>query len=156
MIDPVLPWPTLAFIDGLALAWQYIPLAMVPAIANLVSIQLNNLIGGARVIEAQLPEEIRHNLLALAMLGNGFIVASMLWMSWLIWVIDGLLGRAALAAVIAAGLTLCGVIHSPFADGRLFFPWAAESRVWWLACGYLLLGGLCAPFWLSDRKPRAR
>lgn len=217
-IDPVLPWPTLAFLDGLALAWQYIPLAipvalatglfiglgaasgwigaligflpesvvipvlifvglemagqslratgrrysrawglaMIPAMASLVSIQVNSVMAGAGIAASQLPEEIRRNLLALTMLGNGFIVTSMLWMSWLIWVIDGLLGRAALAAVIAAGLTLCGAIHSPFADGRLFFPWAAEPRVCWLACGYLLLAGLCALFWLADRKAGAR
>ena len=24
----------------------------------------------------------------------------------------------------AAGLTICGAIHSPFPDGRLFLPWA--------------------------------
>jgi hypothetical protein len=90
-------------------------LAMIPAIANLVSIQLNGLIGSAGIVVANLPEETRLNLLALTMLGNGFIVTSMLWMSWLIWVIDGRLGRAALAAAVGAGLTLCGIIHSPFA-----------------------------------------
>ena len=127
-------------------------LALIPALANLVTIQLGNVLGGAGVAIAQLPEETRRSLLALSMLGNGFIITSMLWMSWLIWVIDGRLGRAALTAVIAAGLSLCGVIHSPWADGRMFFPWHAQPAVLWLAAGYLLLAGMCSLFWLADRK----
>lgn len=126
-------------------------LALIPALANLVTIQVGNVMGGAGILVAQLPEETRRSLLALTMLGNGFIVTSMLWMSWLIWVIDARLGRAALTAVIAAGLTFCGLIHSPFADGRLFFPWAAPPSVLWLSGGYLLLAGLCAWFWHADR-----
>ena len=129
-------------------------LALIPAIANLITIQLGGLLAGAGIQVAQLPEEVRRNLVALTMLGNGFIVTAMLWMSWLIWVIDGQLGRAALAAVLAAGLSLCGAIHSPFADGRLFFPWLAEPPVLWLAGGYLLLAGLCLLFRLAGRaKP---
>lgn len=129
-------------------------LALIPPLAKLVTLQLGNLMGGAGVVAAQLPEEIQHNLLAVTMLGNGFIVTSMLWMSWLIWVIDGRLGAAALAALIAAGLTVCGLIHSPFADARLFFPWAAEPAVLWLSGGYLLLAGVCTLFWLVERKER--
>ena len=53
--------------------------------------------------------------------------------------------------MIAAGLTLCGLIHSPFADGRLFFPWDAPASVLWLSGSYLLLAGLCAWFWLAER-----
>ena len=130
-------------------------LALIPALAKLVAIQLAAVMGGAGIAAAQLPEETRRSLLALTMLGNGFIVTSMLWMSWLIWVIDGRLGRAALTAVIAAGLTLCGLIHSPFADGRLFFPWAAEPSVLGLAGGYLLLAGLCILFPFAGRRDRA-
>lgn len=127
-------------------------LALIPALANLVTIQLGSVMGSAGIVVAQLPEATRQNLSALTMLGNGFIVTSMLWMSWLIWVIDGRLGRAALAAVIAAALTLCGFIHSPFADGRLFFPWDAQPAAIWLALGYLLLAGLSLAFWLADHR----
>ena len=129
-------------------------LALIPALANLVTIQLGTVMNSAGIVVSQLSEESRRNLLALAMLGNGFIVTSMLWMSWMIWVIDGRLGRAALAAVFAACLTLCGVIHSPFANGRLFLPWAAQPSVLWLSGGYVLLAGLCALFWSADRKIR--
>jgi AGZA family xanthine/uracil permease-like MFS transporter len=127
---------------------------MIPPLAKLVALQLGNLMGAAGVAAAQLPEEVQRSLLAITMLGNGFIVTSMLWMSWLIWVIDGRLGAAALAALSAAGLTLCGVIHSPFADARLFFPWTAEPAALWLSGGYLLLAGVCSLFWLADRKER--
>ena len=127
-------------------------LALIPALANLATIQVGNVMGGAGIVLAQLPEETRHSLLALTMLGNGFIVTSMLWMSWLIWVIDARLGRAALTAVVAAGLTLCGLIHSTLADGRLFFPWDAQPSALWLSGGYLLLAGLCFWFWRADRS----
>ncbi len=127
-------------------------LALIPALANLVTIQLGSFMGAAGIVVAQLPEETRRSLMALTMLGNGFIVTSMLWMSWLIWVIDGRLGRAAVAALVGAGLSSCGVIHSPFADGRLFFPWSAAPAALWLAVGYLSLAGLCGIFWLIERR----
>lgn len=129
-------------------------LAMIPPLAKLVALQLGNVMGAAGIAATKLPEEIQRSLQAVTMLGNGFIVTSMLWMSWLIWVIDGRLGAAAWAAVIGAGLTVCGFIHSPFADGRLFYPWAADPSVLWLAGGYLLLAGLCGLFWLADRRTR--
>jgi hypothetical protein len=38
--------------------------------------------------------------------------------------LDRQLRRAAGWCLAAAVFTLCGVIHSPFKDGRLFAPWA--------------------------------
>jgi AGZA family xanthine/uracil permease-like MFS transporter len=79
------------------------------------------------------------------MLGNGFIISAMLWASWLIWVIDARFGRAAGLSLLAAALTLFGVIHSPYPDGRLLWPGAASPpAVFALAAAYGLLALLCA------------
>jgi len=78
----------------------------------------------------------------------------MLWASWLIWVIDHRLRPAAWICLAAAVLTLTGVMHSPFADGRLFLPWRAAlpMQVYALAGGYALLGLSCV---LLDLRPAA-
>jgi len=43
-------------------------------------------------------------------------------------------------------MTLVGLIHSPFPDGRLFLPWAPDvpPLVYAAALGYLLLAVACA------------
>ncbi|HTY98579.1 MAG TPA: hypothetical protein VMB75_02005, partial [Rhodocyclaceae bacterium] len=134
-------------------AWA---LVLVPVIANLVTIQIGGLMGAAGIDPAALPEETRTGLLALYMLGNGFIVTGMIWMTWLIWVIDGAFRHAAVIVLAAAGLTLVGVMHSPFADGHLFLPWQAglPPQVTALAVGYLLLAALCAGFAATERRTR--
>lgn len=120
-------------------------LALIPALAYLINIELGGLIGAAHVDVAALDEHTRRGLQVLTMLGNGFIITSMLWATWLIWVIDHRLQQAALISWIAAAMTLVGLIHSPYADGRIFLPWQSDipPLVFSLALGYLLLGGLC-------------
>jgi AGZA family xanthine/uracil permease-like MFS transporter len=106
-------------------------------------IQINGLIGEAQIEVANLSAGFRHEFEALTMLGNGFIVTAMLWASWLVWVIDARFARASLVCLLAALLTLCGAIHSPFPDGRLFWPAAATpSAVYALAAAYALLAVL--------------
>lgn len=117
-------------------------LAMVPALAYLVNVEL----GGVHLDLASLDTHTQRTLLILTMLGNGFIITAMLWASWLIWVIDHRLMRAAGIAALCALLTLCGLIHSPFPDGRIFLPWqeGVPPHVFNLAIGYGLLAILCA------------
>lgn len=130
-------------------------LALIPVLAYLVNIELGGLIGAAHVDVAALDEHTRRSLQVLAMLGNGFIITSMLWATWLIWMIDHRLRLAAMICWIAAGITLIGLIHSPYPDGRIFLPWQADMPplVYSLALGYVLLGILCA---LLARTNRAR
>ena len=120
-------------------------LALVPALAYLINIELGGLLGAAHVDIAVLDEHTRRGLQVLTMLGNGFIIISMLWATWLIWVIEHRLRQAALICGIAAAMTLVGLIHSPYADGRIFFPWQPDvpPLVHNLALGYLMMGGLC-------------
>ena len=122
-----------------------IALALIPVIANLVNIEMGGVLGAARVDVLALPPDTQRNLTVMTMLGNGFIVTAMIWSTWLVWIIDRRLIAAAWLCVVAAGLTLVGLIHSPFPDGRLFIPGAATPRlVFALAAGYVLLGALCA------------
>jgi adenine/guanine/hypoxanthine permease len=128
-------------------------LALVPVLAYLVDIELGTLAGAAKIDIAALGDDTRRALLALTMLGNGFVVTAMLWTSWLIWVIDHRLRLAALVCLIAAGMTLVGLIHSPFPDGRIFLPWQDNipQLVFSLAGSYLLLAALCALLALVNR-----
>ena len=65
----------------------------------------------------------------------------MLWSTLVIDIIDRRRTRALGVCVLAAVLTVFGVIHSPYADGRLFIPDGSLARpVVLLAAGYLLLG----------------
>ena len=205
-----LPWPTLAFLDGLDLAWQFIPLAnglfiaigaatgligvliaalpesivvpilvyvglemsaqavhesepkhvkaialaLIPVIANLVNVEMGGVLGAAGVDMAKLPAGTLRNLTVLTMLGNGFIVTAMIWATWLVWIIDHRLLAAACLCFVASALTLVGLIHSPYPDGRLFVPGVATpALVYALASGYALLGVLCAGLAFTHRAP---
>ncbi|MDD4930301.1 MAG: hypothetical protein PHP85_13630 [Gallionella sp.] len=129
-------------------------LGMVPALAYLINIELSGLVSAAHIDVSTLDQHMRQSLQVLTMLGNGFIITSMLWATWLIWVISHRLRNAALICGVAAAMTLTGLIHSPYADGRIFYPWqpALPPLVYSLAVGYLLLGGICAL--LSLTNPR--
>lgn len=129
-----------------------IALALIPVIANLLNIQLGGVLGAAHVDVAALPADTQHGLTVLTMLGNGFIVTAMIWATWLVWIIDRRLTAAAWLCVVAAAMTLVGLIHSPFTDGRLFVPDATAPRlVFALAAGYVLLGTMCAVLRWSSR-----
>ena len=130
-----------------------IALALIPVIANLVNIEMGGLIGAARIDVAALAPDVQRNLVVLTMLGNGFIVTAMIWATWLVWIIDRRLIAAAWLSLIAAALTLVGLIHSPFSDGRLFVPDGSTPKlVFALAAGYVLLGALCAALQFSPKK----
>ncbi len=90
-----------------------------------------------------------------AWLATGFIITSMLWSTLLIHIIDANSRRILVVCGLAAVLTLFGVIHSPFSDGRLFLPGAGLSpATFLLAAGYVLLGAVT---WSIDRlEPRRR
>jgi AGZA family xanthine/uracil permease-like MFS transporter len=62
-------------------------------------------------------------------LANGFIITSLLWGASLAMIIDKRLTAAAAYMGVSAVLTLFGVIHSPFENGRLFLPWAVDSPI---------------------------
>jgi AGZA family xanthine/uracil permease-like MFS transporter len=62
-------------------------------------------------------------------LANGFIVTSLIWASALAALIDRRLRLAAIWFLLAGGLALFGVIHSPLPGGRLFLPWQLDAAM---------------------------
>ena len=102
-------------------------LAMLPALARLLSIYLTN--------PDILPPETLARLLSIAngsgfppmlillVLGNGFILTGMLWGGFLAETVDRRFGHACAYLLACAVLSLFGVIHSPFVDGDMFLPW---------------------------------
>jgi len=134
-----------------------VAIACVPALAALVKIQSDKLLAAGAAPSAQLAVE----LFAVRVLSAGFIVTSVLWAGLVTALIDRRLLRAGGWALAAAAATLVGVIHSPFADGRLFLPWAsgelpaeaAGRTPWHLAGGYVLLALIFAA-WAASIAPR--
>jgi AGZA family xanthine/uracil permease-like MFS transporter len=124
--------------------WQALPFALVPVIAYLVNIEIGGLIGDAHLHIDQLPATTRSTLLALEMLGNGFIISAMGWVTLVVWVIDRRAKAAFWTCAALALMTLVGLVHSPFPDGRLFWPsQSTPQQVYALVVGYLLLGLVC-------------
>ncbi len=153
IVVPVLVFVGLEMAEQATVATQRahvkaIALASIPVIAYLVNIQLGGLIGAAHVDVGALPPDTQRSLLAVTMLGNGFIVTAMLWATWLIFVIDHEFAKAAWVCAAAAGLTAVGLMHSPHADGRFFLPGqpGIPPPVYALAAGYALLGFTSALF----------
>jgi AGZA family xanthine/uracil permease-like MFS transporter len=131
-----------------------VAIACVPALAAMMVIHSDKMAAAGAVIEGPLAVEVY----TLHMLAAGFIVTSLVWAGMTASLIDRRLLRAALWAVAAGGMTLFGIIHSPFPGGRLFVPWAigelpevaAGRGPLSMAAGYLLLGATFA-FWRLAR-----
>jgi AGZA family xanthine/uracil permease-like MFS transporter len=129
-----------------------------PAIARMVAIKLTD--------PALLPPERfaalwadtahgRSDLFTIIVLGNGFILTSMVWAAFAVAVIDGRARRAAFALTIGALFCAFGLIHSLRPDGAMYLPWRLDAADWTLVLqwsgGYLTLAA-CA--WLLVRPSR--
>jgi len=97
-----------------------VALACVPALAALAKIETDKVLAAGATPDAVLARE----LFSLQVISAGFIVTSVLWAGMLAALLDRRPRLAAGWCLAAATTTLCGVIHSPFKDGRLFLPWA--------------------------------
>ena len=97
-----------------------VAIACVPALAALAKIETDKVLAAGAKPDAGLARE----LFSLQIISAGFIVTSVLWAGMLTALLDRRMRRAAGWCLAAAAFTLCGVIHSPFKDGRLFVPWA--------------------------------
>ena len=135
-----------------------IAIACVPALAALVSIQADKLLAAGAQPGAVLARE----LFSIRLLASGFVVTSLLWAGLVTALVDRRLSTAAGWALTAAACAVCGVIHSPFADGRLFLPWAigdlpasaAGRGPLQVAAAYAILALLFAA-WHAWLRPRA-
>lgn len=101
-----------------------------PAIARMLTIKLSDPGYVAPAHFAELFSVSSHGVSELAVitvLGNGFIITAMLWASFVVALIDGRTGRAALVLLIGALLSAFGIIHSAQPDGGVYLPWALQG-----------------------------
>lgn len=111
-----------------------IAIAFLPVLADLVLIQTNAVLGNLGVQASALTGEFAETHRAILLLGNGFIVTALVWAGALAFIIDGRLRRAATLMVVGGVASLFGVMHSPYENGRLFFPWLIETTMPWMLC----------------------
>lgn len=117
--------------------FKAIALAFLPTIAYLVQIEHGLLLGSLGKSASNLTGEMIVSYRSTLVLGNGFIVTSLLWGGAFAALLDHRLVRAAVFMAVCSAATLCGAIHSPLASGATFLPWAPpEPLVWHLAAGY--------------------
>ncbi|HMC64781.1 MAG TPA: hypothetical protein VKI65_07565, partial [Gemmataceae bacterium] len=98
--------------------------ATLPALAKLITIPLDQVVGGQPV-----NPEAAVALQPIRELANGFIVTSLLWGAALAALLDGRLVRSAGWFVTAAACALVGIIHSPFAPERIELPHQAMEHL---------------------------
>ena len=119
-----------------------VAISFLPIVAYLVLIHLKSLLSYAGLSLAGLKGEMATTYQTLLVLANRFIITSLLWGSALAMIIDKRLRSAAFYMGFAALFTLFGVIHSPFENGRVFWPWGVESSIpIRFFCAYMLLVG---------------
>ncbi|MEX0939412.1 MAG: permease [Pirellulales bacterium] len=106
-----------------------VALACTPAMAALVVIYSDKLLGAAGLSIDDLAPPLAAEIQSLRVVSNGFIVTSLLWASWLAALIDRRLVMAAAYAGTAAACSLFGLIHSPVAGAALVLPWSLPENV---------------------------
>jgi AGZA family xanthine/uracil permease-like MFS transporter len=120
-----------------------VALAVLPSLGFLVSLEMGSLVAAAGGALANLSGELAETLRAAKLLGNGFIVAALLWGAAAAELIDRRFGRSSLYFFAAAVLCLFGVIHSPAAQGTFFLPWRVpDTTPYTFAAGYAAVGVL--------------
>lgn len=124
-------------------------MTLLPTIANLITIKMNNpnLVPPDRFAAAlKAPGKELPDLLLIIALGNGFILTSMLWGSITAHLIDRKVRTAAAYTLICAAFTYFGLIHSALPDGNMYFPWTlppmARSLANQFTVAYLALAAL--------------
>jgi len=111
-----------------------VALACIPALAALVSMYVDKVFGDPALTSLQLGVAaldgvLRQELQTIRLLGNGFVVTSLLWASALASLIDRRLWLAAVYFSIAAVCASCGIIHSPLPGNPVFLPWRLDWGV---------------------------
>ncbi|MCF5954904.1 hypothetical protein L2236_16810, partial [Xanthomonas perforans] len=104
-------------------------LGFLPSVAYLLTIKAPGWIAPDQLV-ALTTKVDGHGLPELAVifaLGNGFIITAMLWIATVAAMIDGRLRRGAAFLLVAAGLTLFGLIHSVDPRGGIYLPWSLQG-----------------------------
>jgi len=133
-----------------------------PAIARMVAIKL----GDPSIVDpahfAALYADGTHGVSAMAViviLGNGFIITSMIWASFVVAMIDGHVRKAAGIVALGGLLTACGLIHSVQPIGSVYLPWmldaASRSLVRQFVAAYAALAAVLLLLSLDRRNLRS-
>jgi AGZA family xanthine/uracil permease-like MFS transporter len=97
-------------------------------------------------------------LAVITVLGNGFIITSMIWASFLVALIDGRTLRAAGILLIGGALSVFGIIHSVQLSGGVYLAWSLDdpSRrlVWQFAGAYAVLAIVLSLLYLAAPRER--
>jgi AGZA family xanthine/uracil permease-like MFS transporter len=104
--------------------------AFFPAVARMAAIYLGNPGIVAPGQFAKLYTNFEHGLPELAVifiLGNGFIITSMVWASFVVSLIDHRVRKAAAILLGGAVLTAFGIIHSVDPNASIYLPWTLEA-----------------------------
>jgi len=141
-----------------------VALGFLPSIAYLLTIKVGNPAWIAPDRFAALYGDTQgHGLPDLATiitLGNGFIITAMIWTTALVAMIDGRHGKAVLALLIGAALTLFGFIHSVDPRGGIYWPWDVQGLpkiiLWQFAGAYAALAVALGLLSLQRRNDDAR
>ncbi|GHF30444.1 hypothetical protein GCM10017044_27280 [Kordiimonas sediminis] len=98
------------------------------------------------------------NYALLGAMANGYVLVSLVWGAFMVWIIDRRLVRAGVTAFSAAILTLFGVIHSVSPDSGMYLPWnmpdlgGVEILPFRLAAGYVIAGIMLLALHLTGPK----
>ncbi|WP_374763513.1 hypothetical protein [Yunchengibacter salinarum] len=126
---------------------------LVPAILNYTALKVDELYSKLSTSVAQgLSDQWRDSYFLFSALSKGYVLTSLIWGSMLVWIIDGRLRAAALAAFAASAFTLFGVIHSVLPSSGMYMPWAIPDAAsdpvlaHRLAAGYAIAGLMLLAF----------
>jgi AGZA family xanthine/uracil permease-like MFS transporter len=138
--------------------YRAVALAFLPVIAYLVQIEFGLLLGNLGKKASDLSGDMAGAYRATLLLGNGFIITSLLWGGAFASLLDHHLVRSAIFLLICGGATLCGIIHSPLPTGALFPPWRPADPISIdLAAGYAVMALVCVMlhrFGTHDGRPQ--
>ncbi len=131
-----------------------VALAFIPIVAYLVLVEVKGVLANLGVAPSALRAEWIIAYQGLLVMANGFIITAMLWASILAFIVRRELPAAGGYAAIAAVISLFGIIHSPFDDGRLFLPWSVDHP--WpfqISAAYGLVAALLVAWgWAEERS----
>lgn len=134
-----------------------------PPIARLLAIKLGDPSVVAPDRFGTLMTQAGHGLPELAVLvalGNGFIITSMIWASFVVALIDARPCRAAAILLLGAALTAFGIIHSVEPSGGIYLPWTLSGRAgevaWQFTAAYAVLAALIGALSLRHADAQSR
>ncbi len=131
-----------------------VAIAFIPTVAYLIQIETGQIVANLQHHVSDFTGEFARSYQVIVEMGNGFIVSSLLWGGAMACLIDGRFKATAYFLLTASAASLFGLIHSPFIDGNLFFPWQElpSHSPFSFAAAYGLLALVC--FIFSWRKEK--